>query len=354
MDIDPTQGNDEAGPSVPRAMSIMQKAKALAKSKARPDSKRKGPRKSVTIAEPEDNKEEVDSSSGSEYAPEVVKDKDGKVIQAEGEEESEDSYNEDDLEEEQDDGDSAAGEDDLSIANSDEIIDASVSDAQGLKHGQDGGRNRNLSWLNQGSADKRRGKGKGKAGQGGGDVVEDDGHGGKKGSAGIRVVGRESLAVVLGTAGLGKKAVPRRKPVSGTNQQTSVYDLTFTSPFKPPRLILTAPWDHIVHSPATTQEELQKPSKPARQGNLPLPLGTGLTVGDPLLELERQYAIKRNAFLPFGPHWDVCEDYAFHQDKFEAYKDTGDMRMRRAERWGGWYSQVAPDLSQYNNERDIR
>lgn len=252
----------------------------------------------------DDDEIEIDSS-GSEYAPVVIKDKDGTLIEEIPSDEEDDSTDLEDAEDdEDDDGDSAAGEkelDDISIATSAGMSEDSEAGAgQGLKHG------RNRAGVKDGPS--------------------------------MRVVGRTPLAL-MANVNLGKKAGPRRSGAltsqRGAAAKTPWYDLTYTPSFSPPRYALSHPWGDAVHCPQNTETG-------------------GIEARGAPTEDTIQKMVKRNAYLPFGPHWTICEDHAYHKGKYMRSTDSNGIEsIEKAPTWGGWYEDVRIDLGKYKAVSDI-
>ena len=258
-------------------------------------------------ANDEDDEGIESDGSGSVYAPAVVKDKDGTLVEEEGSDEDDATDLEDAEDEDEDDDDSAAGEkelDDISIATSagmSEDSEAGRGGGQGLKHGR---------------------------------AV------GGKSAASMRVVGRTPLAMMGNTGGIAKKAGPRRSmaltSARGAAAKTPFYDLTYTQSYVPPRFVLTKPWNDRIHSPQSNETG-------------------GTEARAAFTEQSAQKMIKRNAYLPFGPLWAVCEDHSYYKGKYERFiDDKGNEEVDRSTRWGGWYDEVPLEFESYAPMNDIR
>lgn len=249
---------------------------------------------------------EIDSS-GSEYAPAVIKDKDGTLVEDVPSDDEDDVTDLEDADPEEDDADSAAGEkelDDISIATSAGLSEDSEGGTrgQGLKHGR--------------------------------------ARAGFKDTPAMRVVGRTPMALMAGSGGLHKKAVPRRSGPSGiargTAAKTTWYDLTYTQSYAPPRTCLSESFGHPVHSPSSN-------------------LSGGIEDRGLFNEASAQKVVKRSAYLPFGPHWSTCEDFAYHKGKHlrRPHGPNGDWIYEKAARWGGWWNQSPLSSDNYTAVTDI-
>ena len=253
--------------------------------------------------EDDDDAIEIDSS-GSEYAPVVVKDKDGTLVEVQGSDEDDATDLEDVEDEDDDDDDSAAGEkelDDISIATSAGLSEDSEAGGQGLKHGR-------IKSL--------------------------------KDAPTMRVVGRTPMAMLGNYTGIPKKAGPRRSTAlvsgRGAASKTPWYDLSYAQSFLPPRFTLTHPWNDPIHCPESKESG-------------------GLEAKPDFNEESAHKMVKRNAYLPFGPHWSVCEDHGYYKGKFErSTSPSGGEEVYKAKRWGGWYEDLALDQTAYSVVNDIR
>lgn len=279
--------NDESAQS---KNNIESGANGSASASKKSKKKRKQPSPS-----PED---EPDSASGSEFEPEVVKDKDGKVV-----EQAEDSDDfEEDLAEESESGDSAEGEKDLdgiSIAESDLLEDQGLlgGGGQGLKHGR-------VRYA--------------------GDASEDTGILYPSGPAPVRIVGRALLSTA-GTVPGPKKGASRKSiksHLTGSAKKLRLHELTYGPCFWPPPFVLTKLFDDPVHIPSNGFEQ-----ESATSGIQSLP---------PFSEEQKMSLLKRIAYLPFGPTLGSVIDTSWYKGKWIAQ----DNEVVRSSRWGGWYDSL--------------
>lgn len=261
--------------------------------------------------------EQAESTSGSEYAPEAAKGKDGKAIEVESEDSAE---FEDDVPDDEDDRASGAGDADLDDAS--DIIPVGSDQpgpSQGLKHGI-GRRGQafafqdtvNISLPTTENADIR--------------------------TPAIRVVGRTPAAVLASTSGAQKKSVNKRRPLNSQTlslKKSPAYDLAYGNCLTLPSFTLTQPFESAVHF----YNGQQQTSAPV-QAELPT-------------EAAERLRLRRESYLVCGPHWSVVQDLGWHKDKFYFQTSDKDSVMRRSPRWGGWYSHVPLVLETFDVVQDI-
>jgi hypothetical protein len=227
------------------------------------------------------------------------------------------------LVEESDSGDSAAGEKDLdgiSIANSDidEPPSSGATGKQGIKYGK-------ARYHFAGNA-------------------AEDGkpHASSSNSAPIRIVGRQALAATAtaspATGEMRRGAARKKVPGMYVNgpKKLGLYELNYGPAFWPPPLLLSAPFDDPAHSPAESSQ-----ASGAR----------GLRTLQPFTPLQRLNVMKRAAYVPFGPHPDVCLDFGWYKGK---YKESEKGTLQRSERWGGWCDELASDAPAFDFVNDIK
>lgn len=302
----------------------------------------------------DDSEKEVESDSsgsGSEYAPEVIKTKDGKVQVVDDSEDSAE-FSEGDGEPEEDGDDSEAGEAELE-GSGETIIGGALK------------------------------KGKNAVGRGGHSsrIVFIDGHeatGGQKtktkaptsaaSAPNIRITSRVPAAVLEVTnAGTNKKAVAKRKKMNasfGRPARTPIYELSYLPTFLPPQTILTHPFDDPIHCATLGAGDSDVGST-----GVPTSGGTDtqsgiITVNQTPAELEATHlhSVKRVGYVPFGPRYDTCQDYGWHKGKWREVgacfgTSSGDLStagknmvsagLERSARWGGWYPTIETRASQY-------
>lgn len=293
--------------ATPKASQLASEGASTAKKKKK--KKRKEPSPSPD-AEP-------DSASGSEFAPEVIKNKDGTVMEVE-EEEDDDDF-EDDVVAESESGDSAAGEkelDNISIANSDGL--ESGSDAPTGKQGIKFGKTRYIFAAGSASANGNTSSTKPSA-------------------PAVRIVGRALAATA--PAPVGPKRGALRKKVHahlvGGQKKLGLHELSYGPAFWPPPFILSKGFSDPVHTPnsATSQANTR--------GTETLPL---------LSAAQRLFHLKRIAYLPFGPVADACIDIGWYKGKWTRSDDGS---LERAQQWGGWYKSLSMNTSSFEFVQNI-
>ena len=316
----------EAAPRVEHA----EKGKSLrhgqiGSSSRAPSLKRKRKRyKSSTALE--DGDDLLESSSGSEYAPEAIKSQTGAVVEAA---ESVDSaeFDAGDLEEEEDDDDDGGGNDENllgSVAGS-----HGYADNEGLKVSSrhDKGKAPAYSFIPSASTSRL-------SADQGASVMP----------APLRVVGRTPQAIL--SAPQHRKPPSKRKSAPHETQsakKTPVHNTAYGPAYDPPRFILARDFGDACHCPPD----------PRNPDNGNRPKGRGVRQADSLSTGEKLFAIKRAAYLPFGPRYDVCEDFGWYKGKYKAAEQDGHIVDVRSRRWGGWYDDVRTHLAQFEVVTDI-
>lgn len=260
--------------------------------------------------------DEPDSASGSEFELEVIKNKDGTIVEVEEEDDDEDF--EEDVVEESESGDSAAGEKDLdniSIANSEGLESGSEAGTgkQGLKFGKT-----RYFFAGDPSEDGRKNTSSG-------------------GPPPIRIVGRTLSATAPALAGPRKSALRKKmhSHLIGAQKKLGLHELSYGPAFWPPPLVLSKGFDDPAHSPVHSLSTEQQ----------------GLDTLGPLSESERLFYLKRSAYLPFGPVPDICFDLGWYTGKW--IRDNREI-VRRAERWGGWYESIKTDTDSFEFVQNIQ
>ena len=269
------------------------------------------------------DEEEVGSSSGSEYAPDTINDRDGAVLKVA---ESEDSADLSEKGEPEEDSESVADDEDLdgSIAGSDNLDNAGKplnGHKQGLKYSH--GKARTVSFVSNPSESRRR------------SIPTET-----VAPASIRIVGRTPLAILNS---IPKKSAPKRKPPTSSanfTKKTPLYDIAYGPAYFPPRFILTRDFDDSCHCPRAVERDKENTTSED-------PTYRGLQHADTLSVNEKLFAVKRVAYLPFGPRYDVCEDIGWYKGKWKAIEYDGQITEVRSKRWGGWYEDVPTRKSQY-------
>lgn len=261
--------------------------------------------------------EEPDSASGSEFAPDIIKNKDGTVVQVEEEADDDDGDFAEDVVEESESGDSAAGEKDLD--------NISIANSEGLESGSDAG---------TGKQGIRFGKTRyffsGDPGEDGRKTTP------SSGPPPMRIVGRGLSATAPVLAGPKKSAVRKKinSHLLGGQKKLGIHELSYGPAFWPPPFVLSKPFNDPAHSPAASPEGRS-------QGLETLPI---------LSDSERLFYLKRSAYLPFGPVPDICIDLGWYKGKWLRKEDG---TLCRAERWGGWYDTVNSATSSFEFVQNI-
>lgn len=260
---------------------------------------------------------EPDSASGSEFELEVIKNKDGTVVEVADEDDDEEF--EEDVVEESESGDSAAGEKDLdniSIANSEGLESGSEAGTgkQGIKHGKT-----RYFFAGHPSEDGKKTTSSG-------------------GPPPIRIVGRALSTTAPALAAPSRKSALRTKMQShlmSTQKMLGLHELTWGPTFWPPPFTLSKGFDDPAHSPVQSQDAEQQ----------------GLETLAPLSEAERLFHLKRLAYLPFGPVPGICLDVGWYKGKWA--RDAQDV-IQRAVRWGGWYESVKTNTASFEFIQNIQ
>lgn len=257
----------------------------------------------VVVADDNSGDDDIESQSGSEYAPD--QDKGNKLFKPDDHESVDSADLEEGDPEEPDDGPSDAGEADIDQGSDIVEVDgteAGTSSLQGLKHATAKSASF-FSGFAPGSQLKARSNGDG--------VID---------KPAMQIVGRTTTAQFLNSGDTRKKSVPKRKAINiaHVSKKTPAYDVSYGPSFWPPTLSLTRAFDDACHCPRQTTSAKSDEN--------------GLKEDPPRSNEQKSYAIRRVSYLAVGPHWGAIDDLAWHKDK---YIRVGDKReIQRAALWG--------------------
>lgn len=303
-----TESNVNNDNGTPDASQVASESAGAVKQAKKKKKKRKEPSPSPDEAD--------DSASGSEFEPEVIKNKDGTVVEVEEEEDDEDF--EGVVVEESESGDSAAGDkelDNISIANSEGLESGSetATGKQGLKFGK-------TRYIFSGDP-----------------AADGKTSASKPSQPALRIVGRTLSATAPTFAGPRKSALRKKvyPHLIGAQKKLTSHDLSYGPAFWPPPFLLSKSFDDSAHTPK------QGPAQAKASCTESLPT---------LSDAQRLFHLKRSAYLAFGPVADACIDLGWYKGK---WMRSSDGSLERAQRWGGWYDSVTTESSAYEFVQNI-